>query len=223
VEIKFNVRVRPIGMMSIGSIYPIFLGPDLPFTKKFFLQNGKKIIKYYIPGSSFKGALRSSCCRIAESFNFKSCGEIDIERIEEVHRRIGDLCDVCKLFGHPKSNVSGIIKVSDLESQSNVNVQTIASIRIDDKSGKVAEGALFTSEKVYNTEFIGEISLSTNDVDLIGLTLLSIAELRLDRFGRRSIIDIMIEDNGQLESVIKNTKWITLLTELRRWLYYEIL
>ncbi len=222
-DIKFKVKVKPIGMMSIGAIYPILLGPDLSFAKKFVLYNGKKVMKYYIPGSSFKGALRSASCRIAELFNFKNCGEIDIERIENMHKLMGSICDVCKLFGYPKSDTSSILKVSDLEPHSNINVQVVTGIRIDDSSGKVVKGALFTSEKLYNTEFIGEISLNTTDIDLIGLTLLSIAELRLDRFGRRSMIDIIIEDNGQLESIVKNTKWMILLDELKRWLYDEIL
>ena len=222
-NIKFKVKVKPVGMMSVGSVYLLFLGPDIPFTKKFVLDGGRRVVKYYIPGSSFKGALRSSSCRIAESFNFKNCGEVDVERIEDAHKRMGGVCDVCKLFGYPKSNAPSALKVSDLELQGDVNVETVAGIRIDDSSGKVATGALFTSEKVYGVEFAGEISLSDVDVNLIGLTLLSLAELRLDRFGRRSMVDVMIEDDGQLESVIKNTDWIILLNELKRWLYDEVL
>ena len=222
-NVKFKVKVKPVGMMSVGSVYLLLLGPDIPFTKKFVLDGEKRLVKYYIPGSSFKGALRSSSCRIAESFNFKNCGEVDVDRIENAHIRMGGVCDVCRLFGYPKSNAPSILKVSDLELHGDVNVQTVAGIRIDDSSGKVAEGALFTSEKVYGVEFVGEISLNNVDMDLIGLTLLSLAELRLDRFGRRSMVDVMIEDYGQLESILKNTRWMILLDELKGWLYDEVL
>jgi CRISPR/Cas system CSM-associated protein Csm3 (group 7 of RAMP superfamily) len=222
-ELKFKVKVKPIGMATFGSVYALPLGPDVSFTRKFTIQAGKRITKYYIPGSSFKGALRSSASRIADLFGFKCCGEIDIERIEKAHERMGGVCDVCRLFGYPKSNAPSVLKVSDLELQGDVNVETVAGIRIDDSSGKVATGALFTSEKVYGVEFAGEISLSDVDVNLIGLTLLSLAELRLDRFGRRSMVDVMIEDDGQLESALKNTDWIILLNELKRWLYDEVL
>lgn len=221
-RIKFKVRVKPVGLLSIGSIYPLFAGPKTPFVKKLSIEGGNATYKYYIPGSSFKGVLRSSACRIAEKFGFKSCGEIDVSRIEESHSKIG-VCDVCRLFGYPKSNAPSVLSVSDLEPQGQVLSSIVTGIRVNRDSGVVDEGALYTIEKVYDVEFLGEISLNTDDVDLIGLLLVSLAELRLDRFGRRSQIDLKIEDTEALESILKDSKWIMLVNELKRWLYDEVL
>ncbi|MEM3986478.1 MAG: RAMP superfamily CRISPR-associated protein [Candidatus Methanomethylicia archaeon] len=221
-RIKFKIRIKPVGLLSIGSIYQLFTGPKIPFIKKLSIEDGDMIYKCYIPGSSFKGALRSSACRVAEKFGFKSCGEIDISRIEESHSVIG-VCDVCRLFGYPRSNAPSILNVSDFELQEQTRSSIITGIRINRSSGVVDEEALFTTEKIYNVEFLGEISLNTDDINLIGLLLISLAELRLDRFGRCSQVDLKIEDTEELEYILKDSKWIVLLDELKRWLYDEIL
>ncbi|MEM3545996.1 MAG: RAMP superfamily CRISPR-associated protein [Candidatus Bathyarchaeia archaeon] len=221
-RVKFKVRVKPVGLLSIGSIYSSFASSDVAFARKPSMEGGKSVYKHYIPGSSFKGALRSSTCRIAEVFGFKSCSEVDVGMIEKAHSRNG-ICDVCRLFGYPKSNTPSVLSVSDFELQGYAKPYVITGIRIEDESGKVAEGALFSTEKLYGSEFLGEISLTTDDVNLIGLTLLSLSELRLDCFGRRSQIDLKIEDTEGLERLLKGSKWISLLDELKEWLYDEIL
>lgn len=221
-RIKFKVRIRPVGLLSIGCIYTSFTSSDIPFIRKISMEGDKNVYKYYVPGSSFKGALRSSACRIAEVFGFKSCGEIDIEMIEKAHSKDG-VCDVCRLFGHPKSNAPSILSVSDLEPQGYIKPYVITGIRIEDESGKVAEGALFTMEKLYDCEFLGEIALNTSNLDLIGLTLLSLSELRLGWFGRRSQIDLKIEEAEALERLLEGSKWVKLLDGLRGWLYDEVL
>lgn len=201
----------------------MYIGTDVPFMRKSIKTNGGIIYKCYIPGSSFKGTLRSSASRIAKSFGFKSCGEVNIELIREAHEKIG-LCDVCKLFGYPGSNEPGILHVTDFNLINDTSTSLITGIRIDDSSGKVAEGALFTIEKISkDAEFLGEISLFTDDIKLIELTLLALANLRLDRIGRRSQFDLKLENTESLEAILKESYWIEFLNEMMKWLYYEIL
>jgi hypothetical protein len=54
---------------------------------------------------------------------------------------------------------------------------------------------------------------------MLGLLLLSLAELRLGRFGRRSLIDIRIEDSEEIEKRLNGTRWSSLLDDLRRWIW----
>lgn len=191
--------------------------------RKSIKLNREIIYKCYIPGSSFKGALRSSASRIAKSFGFKSCGEVNIELIKEMHEKIG-LCDVCKLFGYPGSNEPGLLHVTDFNLIKDTSTSLITGIRIDDLSGKVAEGALFTIEKISkDAEFLGEISLITDNTKLIELALLALSNLRLDRMGRRSQFDLKLENTESLEAILKESYWIEFLNEMKKWLYYEIL
>ena len=221
--IDFKIRLKPAGTLSLGWVYPLRIGVDIPFMMKGIKLNEGIVHKYYIPGSSFKGALRSSASRIASSFGFKSCGEINVESIRKAHENIG-LCDVCKLFGYPGSNEPGALYVTDFNLINNVSTATITCIRINDSAGKVAEGALFTIEKMpKNADFLGKISLATDDIKLIELTLLSLANLRLDRMGRRSQVDLKLENTEMLESILKEPHWIEFLNEMKEWLYHEIL
>lgn len=221
--ISFKVRLRPVGLLSMGWVYPLRIDADILFMRKAVRSNGGIIYKYYIPGSSFKGALRSSASRIAEAFGFKSCGEVSAELIRKAHREIG-LCDVCKLFGYPGSNEPGSLYVTDFNLVNEVESTVTTGIMIDDSSGKVVEGGLFTTEKIHrNAEFLGSISLVNHDIRLIKLTLLALANLRLDRIGRRSQVDLKLEDTKSLEAFLREEHWIKFLNEMEEWLYHEVL
>ncbi|MGC9036562.1 MAG: hypothetical protein ACP5K7_12135 [Verrucomicrobiia bacterium] len=74
-----------------------------------------------------------------------------------------------------------------------------------------------------NAEFTGRISLITDDIKLITLTLLALANLRLDRLGRRSHFDLKLEDTKALENFLKESYWIKFLDEMKEWLYYEVI
>ncbi|MBC7092212.1 MAG: hypothetical protein H5T50_09970, partial [Nitrososphaeria archaeon] len=165
--IDFKVRLRPAGLSSVGWIYPLQVSVDVPFIRKGIKSDDGIIYKYYIPGSSIKGALRSSASRISNAFGFKSCGEINVESIRKAHEKNG-LCDVCRLFGYPGSSEASLIYISDFDLVNDVETLVTSGIRIDDATGKVAEGALFMIEKMpVNAEFLGRISLMTDDVKLI--------------------------------------------------------
>jgi len=93
-------------------------------------------------------------------------------------------------------------------------------VRLDDKSQKAAYRALYTTEHYHrDIEFHGKINIVRDlNPDLIGLLLLSLAELRLDRFGRSSIIDLKLEGTEKLEEKLSE-RWFSLLNELKGWLY----
>ncbi|MEM3661059.1 MAG: RAMP superfamily CRISPR-associated protein [Thermoproteota archaeon] len=195
------------------------MGYDIPFAKKGVFEGIRHSYKIFIPGSSFKGSLRSATSRIASLYGFKSCGEVGPEAIEKAHSS-GGICDVCKLFGYPKNNVPSKIMVSDFEPIDHPHTMGLTKLRIDNSSLKAAEGALFTSEYVIpKTTFKGSISIREVETKLLGLLLLGLAELRMGRFGRASIIDLMLEDTNFLEKELKGTNWLSLLTDLKEWLW----
>lgn len=221
---KFTVRIRSIGLACIGWAHPMALGADVAFIRG--VRVGKSpVYEPYIPGSSFKGALRSAASRIAEVYGFKTCNEVRPERIRGVHRELGGICDVCKLFGYPQSNTQSPLTISDFESTGKIETVAVTRVRLEDYSLKAAEGALFTTEHILpEAEFRGNIII-TQDTEqrLLGLMLLSLAELRLGRLGRRSLMDLKIEEEVELEKALINTPWLNLLNELKEWLWSAIL
>ncbi|MEM2057847.1 MAG: hypothetical protein QXO76_06320, partial [Thermoproteota archaeon] len=74
--ITFTVKVRPPSLICVGWSHPSAIGYDVPFAKKAVLEGGKHSFRIFIPGSSFKGSLRSASSRVARSYGFKSCGEV---------------------------------------------------------------------------------------------------------------------------------------------------
>ncbi|MEM0233149.1 MAG: RAMP superfamily CRISPR-associated protein [Candidatus Nezhaarchaeales archaeon] len=220
---RFYVRARPVGIALIGWNYPSMFDIDLAFMRKIKRSsNGDLSKQIYIPGSSFKGALRSAASRIAKSYGFTSCGYVEPELIREAHERSG-VCDVCKIFGYPKNSTSSLIHVSDLNPVNNVRTFNVTRTRLEDDSLKVAEGALYTYEYIYDqAEFRGCIEICSRDPNVFGLILLGLAELRLGRIGRSSLFDLMIERSEELGEILINTRWSQLLDDLKRWLWIGV-
>lgn len=206
--------MRPVGLLTVGWSHPSAMGVDIPFVKMPATESGSEW-SYYIPASSFKGALRSAASRIAAPYGFTSCGEIKPERLER-----GDaLCDVCKLFGtvdgkKPKIYFSALLPLQPIKGSPLLLTQT----RIDDRSQTVAEMALYTREALEpSVEFTGSIKFLER---LHPLLLLALAELRLGRFGRSSLIDVKLEGVDRLRGEV-DSRWASLLDELGRWLWLE--
>jgi len=233
-SLKFGVRIKTVGLATVGWSTPSALGVDVPVARKLIRKMSGEEYRVYVPGSSFKGALRSATSRVAEAYGFTSCGFIDPTMIMEAHRLRG-VCDVCRLFGYPLRSIGGLVSVSDLELQDDARrslTMRITRTKLDDTSLKVEEGALYTSEHTFpDIEFKGFIEInfeedetvSAAETDMIGLVLLGLAELRLGRFGRRSLIDIKLEDVEEIEKKLDGTKWSSLLDDLRRWVWTGII
>lgn len=172
--------------------------------------------EFYVPGSSFKGALRSAASRVASAYGFTSCGEIRPDAIERAH---SEPCDVCKLFGLPKSGAPSSLFVSDLVA-TRASPVLVTRVRLEDRAMKAAEGALYTTEHLQpGTEFAGSVAVHGATRDLLGLLMLSMAELRLGRLGRATVMDLAIEEYEGLKAALEGTRWARLVDDLRRWLW----
>jgi len=203
--IKFDVRLRAVGLATFGWSQIAVLGPDVQFAKKSGIP--------YIPGSSLKGALRSAASRIAECYGFKTCGEIRPEKIGLCS------CDVCQLFGKPNSLPSPLM-VGDMELEGEKQPFPVTRVRLEDRTMRAEEGGLYTQEHLCWTEFKGKMIVRPVEKKLLGLLLLSMAELRTGRVGRDTIVDLKLEDTEHLRNEIK-PEWIALLNELEKWLWEE--
>lgn len=227
-SLKIGVRIKTVGLATVGWSTPSALGVDIPVAKKLIKKIGGEDYRIYVPGSSFKGALRSATSRVAEAYGFTSCGFIEPAMIKAAHNHKG-VCHVCRLFGYPLRSIGGWVSVGDFELQDDAvrdPIMRITRTRLNDSSLKVEEGALYTSEHILpGIEFKGFIevnleregNMDIGEADMLGLILLGLAELRLGRFGRRSLIDIKLEDVEELEEKLDGTKWSSLLNDLKRW------
>lgn len=100
----------------------------------------------------------------------------------------------------------------------------LTRVRIDDKSLRAAEGSLFSVEYIPpGCEFTGTIRLTDISMKKTILLLLSLAELRLGRIGRGGgPVDLMVEGVEELDGLLRDTPWLNLLNELKRWLWNEV-
>jgi len=200
--IMVKLRLRPIKLATFGSSLVPVLGPELETIKK----QGKPVI----PGSSLKGALRSAASRVAETYGFKSCGEARPSALCS--------CEVCALFGKPGGN-PGPLMADDLEPEGEVSKLVVTRVGISDDSGKAKEGSLYTTEHVYQAEFSGRLRIIRQvERKLLGLLLLSLAELRTGRMGRNTLCDLKLEETQTFRSELEE-RWSPLLQELERWLW----
>jgi len=218
--IEFKVFLNSVTLLTVGGGVPEVHGADVVFVK----LSGENGAEPYIPGSSVKGALRTSTTRIARHYGFTACGEIEPSRIKRAHSAKG-ICDVCRLFGYPdqRGGNSSPLFVSDFKLVvGSVKPELVTRVGLDRKRLIALEGALYTVEHLPpGTLFEGLIGLREEAVDLLPLLLLGMAELRMSAFGRRSLVDMKIEDAGLLNKYIQD-KWRPLLQGLREWLWEGI-
>ncbi|MHA1595869.1 MAG: type III CRISPR-associated RAMP protein Csx7 [Candidatus Baldrarchaeia archaeon] len=127
----------------------------------------------YIPGSSLKGVLRSTCEMIARTAGLQVCMgvgtatcanrqigftekdtiEKEIKRIigdkrplEDLYEMLDNLCLTCKMFG--TQSYSSKIFVSDAVPDGELSLGVKVGIAIDRRTGTVASGALYRVEYV---------------------------------------------------------------------------
>ena len=214
---RLAVKLRSVGLASIGWGTPWTNGADIAaFRRPIKSEEG---IRYeiIIPGSSFKGALRSAAHRVAKACGFNSCiGGRDGRRT----------CPVCAFFGFSGSSTPSAVRVSDFMPESEVKTIIMNRIRIEDSSMKVSEGGLFSEEYLLpGVVFSGVLEFFGTAIDQksMGLLLLSLAELRTGRLGRRSLFDLKVEEDEEIRSLISGSEWLELFEDLRRWLWREVL
>jgi len=219
--IKFMVLVKPVSMFTVGGPAGLELGPDVPFVRLYLVEGDSRTRSIYIPGSSFKGALRSAASRVAEAFGLYSCGEVEPERIKEAHKNV-DMCHVCELFGAPYGASSKIFVDDLLPVTKKPLLLSVTRVRIDDAAGNAVEGGLYTIEHVLRgQEFSGYIRLIRFDRALLKLLLLALAELRFGRVGRSGVVDIKISDTSLLRNAASGDELlIRLIESLERWAWF---
>jgi len=219
--IQFRLRLRAVSLLTVGWGLPDILGADVVHARKprKTTEAGRIVEVPYIPGSSVKGALRTAASRVAVAYGFTSCSEVEPELIEKAHA--GKPCDVCRLFGYPGDNPSAMSRlwISDFNPVEEPKTTIIVRVTLDNRTLTAVKGALYSMEHLLpGSEFVGEARVDDEAKSLVPLLLLAIAELRTGRFGRRSMIDVKIEDDGVLDSVVE-AKWHPLLKELKNWLW----
>ena len=146
-----------------------------------------------LPTSTIKGVLRTAVHNYLPN-GYSSCGRIEPEEIKKAHKGKGP-CDVCTLFGYPDYRDSGCFTLTvDVPS---VKKYKVTRVKIDDKTQRSEEGALFTQEVVSpNTEF--EVTVYFRDScgeKMLKLLLYSVLALRLWRIGRNAMVDVKLKDD----------------------------
>ncbi|MEZ0345910.1 MAG: RAMP superfamily CRISPR-associated protein [Infirmifilum sp.] len=211
--IEFKLRLRAVTLLTVGWGVPEVMGADVVHARKLIGDR----YELYVPGSSVKGALRTAASRVAPAYGFTSCGEVDPEKIKEAHKKMGDPCDVCKLFGWPEGRSA--VFFSDFRLVGSPTTNFLTRISLDNKTLTAKKGFLYTTEHLLpGTEFEGVVRLDEQAARLLPLLLLAIAELRTGRFGRRSVVDAKLENDSSLEKFVSD-EWKPLFTELKAWLW----
>ena len=190
---KLKVFIKALSPLTVGYVGKPY-GPDIAFNE------------LGIPSSTLKGVLRASLSLyISEVENaglYSSCGEVDPDRIRQAHEKMGKACDVCSLFGYPESRGAGWkpaeskakIKVRWIVEDFAPNLETITRIAVDDLTGTVKEGSLFTQEYLPpGSELSFEVSVLGGCREL-EMVLIAFEMLRFYRFGREGMVDLRVEN-----------------------------
>lgn len=181
-NLDIKVRFRTRRKLNVGGGQPIRSRADLGLKR--IEVGGKKAV--LIPGSTIKGVLRTSMIRVANLAGFGSASF----RVEPGY--LSDRDDiVTRLFGGPHRSPSKVfVEPIYLEG---VEENVLAHISIDDDTGTVKEGALFTSEYLpIGIRFETYIRARGLDRSEARALLFSILEMRYGRIGRSGVVDIEI-------------------------------
>lgn len=198
------------------------MGADVTFAR-LYRRERLGDAELYIPASSLKGSLRSAASRVAAAYTvgrFTSCGQVDPALIAMAHRRTDgsfEECSVCRLFGSPGRTSSPNIFFEDLIPQGG-SPAVITRVKLRDDALNAMKGGLYKSEVIWGVDFVGKIFYSDEVRELLPLLLLAFAELRMDRFGRRSAIDVRLEETSGLRDDLE-PRWHGLLRGLEDWLW----
>jgi len=164
--------------------------PDMSFVRTRRPDVGEIV---YIPGSSFRGVLRSHAERLVRSVNPRdacdptgargSLGQECGRRMNKADQSGGaevymQSCYACRIFGN--TAISGRVRVEDLYPIGEVKVltETRYGVAIDRVTGAVAQGP-FELETVTDGEFRGRIAarnLTVGNLGLLSAALLDISD-----------------------------------------------
>ena len=217
--------------LSIENIEPLRIGSgkegeklgspvDLPvYRQQVVLPNGSVATMPVIPGSSFKGVLRTASMILSESCGMqeahsgvgddncvhKYIGISYFEKlrktgnIELVRRIIAGFCPTCLLYGAP--SVSSRLSISDLVPEGSASTGVKTGVGINRRTGAAQKNALYTVEFIEpGTRFRGSISaINTPNwlLSLLAASLLLIGQgwLKIGGFKSRGMGAVRIIKN----------------------------
>ena len=166
-KITFTFELVNISRIHIGSGFAKAYGVDNPVLRR---KN-----RCVVPGSTLKGLLRTALYRVAPIVGKPACNEIVPEKME--------MCPACELLGMP--NRPSKVFVRDALPTQGADIALAAGIAIDRSSGKVSEGALFTSEYVVpDTQFTFVVEAYDLNGGQLKLLLTGFIEMAESGFGR---------------------------------------
>ena len=223
-SLKVSLLVRTVGLSSFGDAR-VEYGADLITTRAYIPSLNLEVP--IIPGTQIKGILRTIASLIHDVLAERNIISWNVEAFRVCRGSLKNPCHkclVCTIFGSPGSpqaplHVSNFYpvredRVEEVMKEGLVNALRnpnywyipktifISRIRIDDSSGTVYPGALYTYEHLYpGTLFYGEVTIHRNLLaNVVGvenldrvyvessiLILASIAQLNYTSIGRNSL------------------------------------
>ncbi|MEM2294107.1 MAG: RAMP superfamily CRISPR-associated protein [Nitrososphaerota archaeon] len=177
-NLKIKVRFVAEKKLNVGSAYPVKSKAELPFQRLG--------AHYYIAGSTIKGVLRTSLIKIANLLGYKGVSwSVEPTALSSAHNDI-----VVRLFGGPHDKES---KVFVEPSYILHDTQVVRGIRIDDKTGIVEEGALFSIEYLpIGVEFETRIHGFDLDEEEARALFAAILEMNFERIGKSGVVSVKI-------------------------------
>jgi CRISPR/Cas system CSM-associated protein Csm3 (group 7 of RAMP superfamily) len=182
-NIKLTLRLRTEKKLLVSSgMADLSPHADICFMKTRYRGE----VKLIIPGSTFKGVLRTSLVRTAELLGYQG-----VEKSVYPSRVGGPEDLVCKIFGRPHGPAS---KVSVKSIYLPNTVQRLTHVKIKDSCRVAEQGGIFTAEYLpigmdFDVVIRGE-ELTMEEAEALFVAL---ANLRWERIGRAGIIDIGID------------------------------
>lgn len=153
--------------------------PDMEFVRT---RDAKGRRTVFIPGSSFKGVVRSHAERLAkESINDRICDPLDlrqscggreaVKRASSSHEAYREHCRICRLFG--STALAGRARFLDLlpnPVEELIPTESRTGVGIDRLLGSAVSGALFEYEVApVGSQFHGEILVENCEIQQLGL------------------------------------------------------
>ncbi len=184
---RIGVELRNLGLLTIGSAYSRLILADINTVKV-----GGRVI---IPGSSFKGALRTAAHKAAPKIGLSSCGQVNPSKIAEAHEKMGRICDVCELFGMPGSAATSLSKllVSDLRPREEISTVMLTKVSIDPERWKAQDISLYNIEAIpLCTTFGSEVMILDDKEKYLKLFLSALDELMYGSFGRGAVVEVRV-------------------------------
>ncbi len=182
-EATLELTLRPQTPLLIQSGEATGLDPSLP-DMQFVRTRRPDGEVIYIPGSSFRGVLRSHAERLVRSVNENAaCRVTEQNCLQKQNLKEAELdgqqaytksCYICRLFGN--TGIAARLKVGDFYPNGPLLTEVRHGVAIDRVTGAVAHGP-FQMETVTDGEFSGVITLRNFTLGQLGLLAAALLDI----------------------------------------------